>query len=159
MTAVEPYDPVAAMEEQVRLAERRASAIRLRNLGASVPKVALALGYTDAAEAQADLIAGLREINMIPAAEMVARHQAIIMDLTRACYSNALTGDTNSVKAIRELMDHQAKLFGLYAPTRQRVAIGDDMDFTSNAATLLEDLGVSTVIDIGPTIDAGEPWA
>jgi hypothetical protein len=158
MTDVEPYDRVGALEEQVRLAERRAGAVRLRNAGASIARVALALGYADEAEAARDITTYLDDLLRIPASEMVARQQAIIMDMTRACYTDAMSGSVESVTAIRQLMDHQAKLFGLYAPTRHKVS-AEDNSFSDSAARLIADLGVQVEAPAPPTIDADETWA
>ena len=159
MTDVEPYDPDVApsLEQRVQQAERRAAAIRLRNTGASIARIAQTLHYDDEAHAARDIEEAIDELIRVPAAELVGRQQALIMDMTRACYRAAAEGDTNSVEAIRRLMDHQAKLFGLYSPTKFRVS-ADDGKFNENAAALLADLQVSTAVEVPPTIDADEDW-
>lgn len=159
MTDVEPYQPSEeTLAQQVYRAERRAGAVRLRTCGASIPQIAQKLKYGSVSEASADIIAYLDELVRIDATEMVARQQAVIMDMMRAAYANASAGDTASIKVVKELMDHQAKLFGLHAPTRHQIS-AEDRDFGQNAAGLLEDLGVNMVVEIPPTIDAEEPWA
>lgn len=154
MTDIEPYAP---LEERVMRAERRTAAIRLRNCGASIAKVAQVLKYDDEAEAAADIEDGLAELIAVPAVELVARQQAMIMDLTRAAYTAAANGDTNSIEAIRRLMEYQAKLFGFLSPTRFRVE-AEDTRFSETAAALVADLGVATTIDVGPTADSNEDW-
>jgi hypothetical protein len=146
------------LEEELRRSEKRAAAIRLRNAGASLAKIALTLGYADSKAAGSDIDVGLRELILVPAGEMVGRQQQLIMDMTRACYTNAVSGDTDAVNAIRQLMDHQAKLFGLYAPSRHRV-VTEEVNFAEEAASLMKDLGVDVAIDVPPTIDASDPWA
>jgi DNA-binding transcriptional MerR regulator len=159
VTDVEPYDPDVApsLEQRVQDAERRAAAIRLRNTGASIARIAQTLHYDDEAHAARDIEEAIDELIRVPAAELVGRQQALIMDMTRACYRAAAEGDTNSVEAIRRLMDHQAKLFGLYSPAKFRVQ-ADDGQFNEKAAELLADLQVSTAVDVPPTIDADEDW-
>lgn len=161
MTDVEPYDPdvVPSLEQRVQQAERRAAAIRLRNTGASLARIVQVCTprYEDEAHAARDIEEAIDELIRVPAAELVGRQQALIMDLTRACYKAACEGDTNSVEAIRRLMDHQAKLFGLYSPAKFRVS-ADDGKFNENAAALLADLQVSTAVEVPPTIDADQDW-
>lgn len=155
------YDPrerAARLDEELRRAERQTAAIRLRNAGASLAKIASACGYADTTEAERDISAALAEIRAVPAADMVARQIALTQDLIRGVMSAAMRGDVDAVKATVGVMDHQAKLLGLYAPTRHRIA-ADDSAFAETAADLMHEMGVRVEPDLPPTIDAGEPWA
>lgn len=155
MTDIEPFQ---TLEQQVRRAERRAAAVRLRTTGASIPMIAQALKYGSVDEAALEITAYLDELIRIPASELVARQQSVIMDMMRAAYKQALEGDTASIKVVKDLMDHQAKLFGLNAPTRHAIS-ADDTNFSHTAASLINELGISTTVEVPPTIDAEEPWA
>lgn len=158
MTDVEPYDRAAILEEQIAKAERRAGAVRMRICGMPLARIAKEQGYVDERETADDIRAYLDELLLIPASEWVARQAAVTMDMMRAAYSRALAGDTDAMKQIKDMMDHQAKLFGLYAPTRHKVS-ADDNNFSVTAASLIAELGIDTEVAMPPTIDASEPWA
>lgn len=55
--------------------------------------------------------------------EMRAVEAQRIDSLQRALWSKAMQGDSWAVLRIRELMEHRAKLFGLFAPVRQQVEV------------------------------------
>ena len=161
MTDIEPLDVAAraaALEAEIRDAERQTAAVRLSNAGVSLAKITQQLGYADPAEASRDIAAALREIRTASVADMRARQVHLTKDLLRAIMTTALSGDVDAINATRGVMDHQAKLLGLYAPTRHRVA-ADDSDFAENAATLISEMGVTIEVPVPPTPDSGEPWA
>lgn len=158
MTDVEPYDRESILEQQIEKAERRAGAVRMRVCGMSLAHIARQHGYADEREAADDIRSYLDELLLIPASEWVARQAAVTMDMMRAAYKRALDGDTDAMKQIKDMMDHQAKLFGLYAPTRHKVS-ADDNNFSVTAASLIAELGIDTEVAMPPTIDASEPWA
>jgi hypothetical protein len=158
------YDPPPSVEDemaaQVRRAERRTSAVRLISSGVSLARIAQSCGYADVTEAGRDIQEALADIRAVPLVQMQMRQVALTQDLIRAVLPTALGGDIDAVKATTGVMDHQAKLLGLYAPARIKHGLDDGSEtFAQTAADLMTDLGVSVDVEVPPTIDADEDWA
>lgn len=120
-------------EGRTAAAERKAAVIRLRNFGATIETIADKLDMNqDGVEHL--LTTGLRELSTEPAQDIVGRQQATINDMRRALYPALAAGDQGAINTLRGVMDHEAKLHGVYAPSRVRVGI--DLD---EAVTRVED--------------------
>lgn len=147
-------DTDAEFEAKLVLAEKSTAAVRLRNAGAPVTAIAEKLSVT--VRQAHDLIAGaLRSVLREPAENIIANQQAITQDIVRAMYAPMSGGDTAAARSILQALDHQAKLFGLYAPTRVRVGVTDE-DFAITTARLLREIGASDpgVRELPGTVDA-----
>lgn len=120
--------------------ERRMRALTMRNAGATYAKIAEQFGVTTVT-IRKDVRLALREVVSETAEDMVSRQRAILLDMTRANYPAALQGDLGAQSAIVKCLEHEAKLFGLYAPTRVAVGVSDT-EFASQAAELIEALGL-----------------
>jgi len=122
------------------LFERRMRALTLRNAGATYRQIAEKTGVS-AAAARKDVAAALREVVAEAAEDMIARQRAVLMDIQRANYAAAASGDIDAARLIIATLEREARLFGLDAPTRVNVGVSD-VEFAERTATLIESLGL-----------------
>lgn len=146
--------PETDVEREIAVAERRVAAIRLRNAGASVAQVADKLGISRE-QAARDITDGLRDILREPAENLIANQQAIVRDVIRAMYAGMAAGDPKASQQVMLALSHQAKLFGLFAPTRIVHSIPDE-DFAATAIALMREIGLGApesprILDAAPT--------
>lgn len=134
-----PPDDVIAAELAVD--ERRGKVLKLRNGGMSFQRIADELGMT-VGQVTSDIKRGLRSVMREQAAEIAANQIVITRNLVAALYPNALRGDVSSVRAITDLLGHQARVLGLYAPARVDVAVSDE-DFAATTAKMLREIGIA----------------
>lgn len=134
--------------------ERRMRALTMRNAGATYAKIAEQFGVSTLT-VRKDVRLALREVISETAEDMVARQRGILLDMTRANYPAALQGDLGAQSAIVKCLEHEAKLFGLYAPTRVNVGVSDT-EFAAQAAELIAALGLEPPRELvtGEVIDA-----
>ncbi len=128
------------VEADLEQDERRGKVLKLRNGGMSWKRIAVELNIT-AAQAMSDAKYALRSVVREQATDIVANQVVITRNLVAALYPNALRGDVSSVRAITDLLGHQARLLGLYAPARVDVAVTDE-DFAATTAKMLRDIGI-----------------
>jgi DNA-binding CsgD family transcriptional regulator len=119
-------------------AERRITILKLRNAGVSLHKIAERLGIS-VDLVKADITRVTRAIIRENASDIVANQLAITRDMVAALYPGALRGETGSVHEIVNLLAHQAKLLGLYAPQKVEIGMAEE-DFATAAAELLGEL-------------------
>ena len=129
----------AVPADDAQLWERRMKALTMRNAGATFAKIAEAL-HVSKYVAENDVKAAMAEVVSIPIDDMVARQRAILIDICRVNYAAAMAGDREAQSMLLKTLEHEAKLFGLHAPTRIAVGISDT-DFAAQAAELLAALG------------------
>jgi len=116
--------------------ERRIKALSLRNGGSTYTQIAEALGIS-ATQARKDVAAGLREVVAASREDLIAEHRSVLLDLRRASYRVAMSGDVDSGKLVLSTLEREAKMFGLDAPTA--VAIGvNEVEFAERMAALFE---------------------
>ena len=132
-------------EGRTAAAERKAAVIRLRNFGATIETIADKLGMNPEGVEHL-LTTGLRELSTEPAQDIVGRQQATINDMRRALYPALAAGDQGAIATLRGVMDHEAKLHGIYAPARVRVGV-DVEEFTTRVEDDLRQLGVNPTGD------------
>lgn len=135
--------------DEIDLMERRLVALRLHTAGASYQTIADKLGVSRSTvqnDIKAQLKAELRE----SADDMIARQKAVVRDVLRVHYSRALSGDIPSTKAVMDALSHQAKLFGLWAPTRVNVV--SDEDFSVTLARMMMDLGLNPPAELAAAV-------
>lgn len=120
--------------------ERRMRCLTLRNAGMTFTAIADKLQISTL-QVRRDIRIALRDVIREPAEDMIARQRSVLFDLQRQAYPAALQGDNESRNFIIKLLEHEARLFGLYAPAR--VAIGvSDTEFAEQAAELIASLGL-----------------
>lgn len=141
-------DDIAEAEllEDAEIWERRYKALTMRNAGASWHKIAEALGV-GVYIVQKDVRVAMAEVVKVPVDEMVARQRSILLDLTRVNYTAALSGDREAQTQLLRVLEHEAKLYGLYAPTRVQVGISET-EFAAQAAELLTALGTEPLREL-----------
>lgn len=122
--------------------ERRARAMHLRNRGLSYEKIADELNVSTDTVAR-DIRAGLRAILREPAEEMVSNQRSILRDIQKAMYPYMVAGDEKAADRIIKTLDHEAKLFGLYAPERVSITAGGGEDFATTAVRMMQELGIT----------------
>jgi len=129
----------APLPEDATLWDRRVKALTLRNAGATYARIAVELGITETV-AKSDVKAAIKEVVQLPVDQMVDRQRAVLLDLTRVNYHAALSGDREAATVILRCLEHEAKLYGLYAPARVSVGISES-EFGRQAAELLRKVG------------------
>ena len=132
-------------------------ALTMRNAGATFPKIAEALGISEKA-ARMDVRKAIAEVVRLPVDQMVERQRAILLDITRVNYPAAMGGDREAQAVLLRVLEHEAKLYGLHAPTRVNVGISEQ-EFASQAAELLAALGTEPLRELAgapapPTLEA-----
>lgn len=160
MTAPEKRSTQA--ERQAQRDARRVRVMRMFNSGMTRTAIADRVGVS-AGTVTRDIEHMLREYLAVPTEQYVARQLSQIEDLRRAVYANALQGDLDAFDRAVRLMDREAKLLGLDAPSRAVVHVSNE-DFAATAATLMREMGMEPPEDVAATarrrIDpAGEPAA
>lgn len=140
--------------------ERRMRAMTLRNGGATYRQIGERLGiHPDTA--RKDVRAMLQELIREPTEDKIAKQMSVLNDLKRAHYGAALQRDKDSTKTIMDVMEHEARLFGLHAP--QRIALGiTDTEFAEEAVKLIagldravpDELAAQARVDAENTIEA-----
>lgn len=125
---------------EIARAERRATVLRMRNAGATWKSIADQVGVS-VDTCVRDVQAALREILREPAEDMIANQRAMLHDMKRAVFVRALRGEDAAIDRMVKLFDHEAKLFGLYAPARVNVGVSDE-DFAATAVELMREIGV-----------------
>jgi hypothetical protein len=126
--------------------ERRMRALTLRNAGLTYAKIGDQQG-TNAAAARNDVRMALREVINETAEDMLARQRSVLADLQRAHYPAALQGDRDATSAVLRCLEHEAKLFGLYAPARVSVGV-TDTEFATQAVELITALGLQPMPEL-----------
>lgn len=120
--------------------ERRIRALTLRNAGATYQRIASQLNIS-IPTARKDVRYALREVINETSEDMLARQRSVLLDIQRINYPAALRGDRDAQNMIIKALEHEARLFGLYAPTRVAVGVSDT-EFAEQAAELIESLGL-----------------
>lgn len=130
-------DDIAHAERPVdeELWERRMKVLTMRNAGATYQRIADQLGISTVT-ARKDLQRAYREVLNDTPEDMLARQRSVLLDITRANYAAALQGDKDAAMTIIKGLEQEAKLFGLYAPTRALIGVSD-VEFAEQAAALI----------------------
>ena len=126
-------------EDEIRI-ERQLRALTLRNAGATYRQIAEKTGVSTAT-ARKDVSSALRDVVSETAEDLIARQRAILLDLTRANYAAAASGDIDAARLLIAVMEREARLFGLDAPTRVNVGVSD-VEFAERTASLIQSLGL-----------------
>jgi hypothetical protein len=140
--------------DHIARSERRAKVIRMVNAGVPYSKIAESLGISPQTVAR-DVNMGLQEMLAEPVTDLIARQSTIIRDLRRANYGLAMQGDKDAAATILKSLDHEAKLFGLYAPARVAVGV-DSTNFAADVAKLMEAVGIDPPEDLAAEASLGE---
>lgn len=130
--------------------ERRIKALSLRNNGLTYAQIADALhpeAHNGRSRAMADVKAAIKEIVHLPTDQMVDRQRSILIELTAASLPDARAGDKEAAAVVLRCLEHEAKLYGLYAPSRVQVGISKE-EFGAQAAELLAAMGTAPLAEL-----------
>lgn len=148
--AVSPDDIANAVPaEDATIWDRRMRALTLRNAGATYAKIAQTLQISQE-RARQDVNRAIKEVVKLPVDQMVDRQRAILLDITRRNYTAALDGDREAQGVIIRCLEHEAKLYGLYAPARVSIGISE-AEFGQQAADLLKLVGTGPLAELAGT--------
>ncbi|WAB09241.1 helix-turn-helix DNA binding domain protein [Gordonia phage LittleMunchkin] len=136
VTSTDVAESSSAVDETIF--ERRMKALTLRNAGATYTQIAEKTGVS-IPTARKDVRMALREVVNEPAEDMIARQRAVLHDLHKAHFPNALRGDIDATRMVLETLKIEAQLFGLNAPQRMSVGV-TDMEFAEQAVELIAGL-------------------
>ena len=130
--------------------ERAAKALTMRNAGATYTRIAEQLNISEQM-ARNDVSRAIKEWVKVPAGEMVNRQRAILLDITRVEMPAALDPSSprhyEAQSKILQVLEHEAKLFGLYAPAKVSLGI-TEQEFAAQAAELLKITGPGPLLEL-----------
>lgn len=127
--------------------ERKMHALTMRNMGAVYPAIGAALGVS-ANTARVYVQDAIRELVIVPVDQMVERQRSILLDIVRQNYPIAMSTERPlderhaAQSMIVRTLEHEAKLYGLNAPTRVNVGISET-DFGLQAADIIKLVGTA----------------
>lgn len=144
--------------------ERRMRAVTMRNAGRTYAQIAEALSNSgtpvSVSTVRKDISKAYKEIIGEARDDMIARQRSVLFDFQRANYLDAINSDPDRAdqriaaqKMIVSAMDHEAKLFGLYSPTRVNIGISD-AEFAEETAKLISELGLEPPKELTSAISA-----
>lgn len=142
-------DDAHAVDESIW--ERRMQAVSLRNAGMTYAQIAAAQGLS-AAMVRRDVETALRELASGQLEQVIAKHRSVLMDIQRANYPAMLNGrdpkaQVAATKAILDALGHEAKLLGLYAPTRLVTGVGE-VEFSERFVELISKVSPDTLKEL-----------
>lgn len=141
-------------EARIARQERRTEALTLRAAGFTYSEIAQKLGVSHHT-AYKDVEIAVRESMRETAQEMAAKQQALILKMISVNWQGFLEGDPVATKHVHQAMEHQAKLFGLHAPARVRVAVTDE-DFSVTMARMMVEIGLRPPPELAAALPAAE---
>lgn len=148
-TDIATPDGPEAVPEDAQLWEKRMQALTMRNAGATWARIAETYQISPD-RAKNWVRKAMQEVVKLPVDQMVDRQRAILLDITRRNYPVAM-GDSEAARdaqgVIIRCLEHEAKLYGLYAPARVAVGISEN-EFGQNAAELLKLVGFAPLAEI-----------
>lgn len=131
-----PDIDTSARPSDEALYERRAKVLTLRNAGATISRISEEIGVSTAT-VRKDLSRAYRDVLADTPEDMLARQRSVLADITRANYPAMMRGDRDAAALILRGLEQEAKLFGLYAPTRVLAGVSD-VEFANEAARLID---------------------
>ena len=135
------------------LYERRMRVLSLRLGGMTYRDIATALKI-DPSTARRDESAAKRMMTGDDIEGVIAGQRKVIADIRTANYRAMLNGDKDAATSILKGLDHEAKLLGLYAPTRIQTG-PSHIEFSERAAELIAAVSPDTLKELlrGTAID------
>jgi hypothetical protein len=143
------------LAEDATLWDRKMKALTLRNAGATYARIAEQLGLRSHLTARTYVKDAIKEVVAIPVDAMVDRQRAILLDLQRVNYHDAMNGNKESQGVILRCLEHEAKLYGLYAPTRVALGVNSD-EFGLQALELLKVVGPEPLRELAGIIKGSQ---
>lgn len=113
-------------ERKLKIATRRAEALKLRTAGASYDTIAERLNYADGSNARRDIQAALKDVIREPAQEVLTLELSRLDQMLLGLYRKAIGGDVAAVDRVIRIMDRRAAYLGIDAPKESSVDIKTD---------------------------------
>lgn len=126
----------AKLLKKLALEEDQVKIMRMRNAGMTFQRIAERLEM-DPRRAYVMYHTAIRRVADDAAATALEWQIGLTKDLIAALYPNAMRGNTDAVGKIVDVMEHQAKLLGIYAPAKVELGM-TKQDFAETVAGLLE---------------------
>lgn len=126
--------------------ERRMQAVSLRNGGMTFAQIAAVQGISPAM-VRRDIEAALRDYMSGQMDLLIASHRSIVADMRRANYPGMLRGEKEPAKTILDGMAHEAKLLGMYAPTRVVTGV-NEVEFSERFVELINAVSPNTLKEL-----------
>ncbi len=134
--------------EQIRIAERRRDALKLRRMGWGYYDIGRELGI-GTTQAWTDVRSELRDIPADARHDLIAlTNQQIDMAIS-AMMPLVSQGDTTAVAKVIALLERRCRLFGLDAPTQIQVDNGVDLTALRDELNHLTSEPDTTPVDVG----------
>ncbi len=120
---------------RIEIADRQRQALTLRKAGVAYERIARECGYAGPSGAYKAVQTALRKYVREPARELVQIECARLDEMLSALWPKVKAGDPRAVAAALAVMDHRAKLTGVYAPQKidieqrlREVAVAEGLD-------------------------------
>ena len=137
----------AQLPAVMKAAERRNRAFKLRSAGATLVEIANALNSSTSVISR-DIQRVIAETANNGVEEVRAVQVQNIATIRMALMPKVQRGDVQATDRILRLLDHEAKLFGIYSPVKAMVQVASDADFADTAARLLNIIGGSRELPV-----------
>jgi hypothetical protein len=144
----------ALNDDRVRRQERRNEVLTLRAAGFTWRHISERTGVT-VTTVQRDYEIAVRDSVRDTAQELAARQQAIITKTIHVNWAGFLQGEPAATKHVYQALERQARLFGLDAPARVRVAVTDE-DFSVTMARMMVEIGLRPPPELAAALPAAE---
>lgn len=137
-----PTNPDERPDDET-LWERRHTAVTLRNAGQTFTQIGNALQISPA-QARRDVERAVRDYMEGQLDMIIGQHRAILADIRKANYPLMLSGNRDAAKSILDGLTHEAKLLGMYAPTRVVTGVSEG-EFSERFLELIEAVSPDTL--------------
>lgn len=121
--------------------DRQMQALQLRRSGATFQQIAEQLGYAHRSNARKAIQAALDGALSEEADALRALELDRLDRLQLAHWQRATSGDVKATETVLKVMQHRAKLLGLYAPVQREVTFRDEL--AEMAEKVAADYGLS----------------
>lgn len=146
----------SALEDDTNV-EVWAKAYMLRVMhGASYRDIGAKLGITEQ-RARYGVVEMLKRASRHSAEELIGGQMVILSELKRAHLPYALLADKDASKMVMDILDHEARLHGLYSPSKVQLSTVSDADFVQAMHQLVRALGPGEISRKLQAIDPSAP--
>lgn len=146
MTVAVPDTNDTERPEDETLWERRMQAVSLRNGGMTWAQIA-AVQNISPAMVRRDVERALREYMSGQMDLLIAQQRSVVADMRRAFYPAMLRGEKDAAKTILDGMTHEAKLLGMFAPTRVVTGV-NEVEFSERFVELINAVSPNTLKEL-----------
>lgn len=124
--------------------------------GASYRDIGAKLGITEQ-RARYGVVEMLKRASRHSAEELIGGQMVILSELKRAHLPYALLADKDSSKMVMDILDHEARLHGLYSPSKVQLSTVSDAEFAQTMSALVRAIGPAEISRKLAAIDPTAP--